>query len=229
MYRALAWKELRETWWMSAAACLVVAIGICNEVGLIDLERSEIYWMRDVFTRHRQQLPFSDDEFTLLVVAAAAVLGAILGFWQTLFESVSGTWPFLMHRPLTRRGMLFTKLGTGAALICVATGLPVLLYALWLATIGARAQPFRWWMTTETWVLWFAAFGIYLAAFLCGLRDARWHVSRLWPLVPAVLLPVCLGELARLSGLGLWFAAAVLLDVALLGAIAHAARDRDFA
>jgi hypothetical protein len=114
-------------------------------------------------------------------------------------------------------------------LIGLATGLPVLLYVLWLDTIGSRTQPFRWWMTSETWVLWLAALGIYLAAFLCGLRKARWHVSRLWALVPAVGLPVFLLPLSQFLGLGWCLVVVVLLNAVLLGAISHAARDRDYA
>ena len=226
MYRTLAWKELRETWWMGLAGCLAVLVAIWNELRLdFDLETFRL----QSFTHFNGRPPFSDGDFTMGIAVSAAVLGLLLGFWQTLFESVSGTWPFLMHRPLTRRGMLLTKLGTGTALLAFATGLPVLLYALWLGTIGSRIVPFRWWMTTETWAVWFTTFGVYLAAFLVGLREARWHVSRLWPLVPAIGLPLALLDLTRFTGLTTWLVVSALLDVLLLGAIAHAARERDWA
>jgi hypothetical protein len=211
---------------MGLAGCLAVLVVIWNELHLdVDIERFRIYSQSSFGGR----LPFSDGDFTVGIAASAAILGALLGFWQTLLESVSGTWPFLMHRPLTRRGMLLKKLASGAVLLAAATGLPVLLYALWVATIGSRTVPFRWWMTAETWVLWFTSFGVYLAAFLVGIREARWYVSRLWPLVPAVGLALILPELTRFAGLTTWLAVSVLLDVGLLGAIAHAARDRDWA
>ena len=44
-------------------------------------------------------------------------------------------------------------------------------------------------MTTSVWRIWIALPIVYLAAFLSGLRSARWFGTRLVPL-PAVALPL---------------------------------------
>jgi hypothetical protein len=75
-------------------------------------------------------------------------------------------------------------------LLLLSTGIPLLFFAFWAATPGTHAKPFEWWMMSSTWRLWFSATAFYLAAFLCGIRAARWWFSRLWPAVPVLFLPL---------------------------------------
>ena len=100
-------------------------------------------------------------------------------------------------------------------------------FAIWAATPGTHAKPFEWWMTDLTWRLWFSATVFYLTAFLCGIRDARWWFSRLWPAVPVLFLPLALFKapwfpLTGLTGM-------LIMDGVLLAAIFHSVRIRDFA
>ena len=211
MYRALALKELRELWWAGAIAMAILAHHVFDAIGLsFDLETLRVYVMHD-----RRHIPFLSSDTRGMVVLTAAALALALGFWQTLGESVRGTWPFLLHRPMARRSMVLTKLATGMGLLLVSTGVPIVFYAMWAATPGTHASPFEWWMTVETWRGWFLSTAVYLAAFLCGIREARWYGSRLWPLVPVLLLALAVTEFGTLP-LGTM---TVVLDAALLGAV----------
>ncbi len=226
MYRALVIKELRETAWMAALVAgymLIVVIGSLDPT--IDIEKHRIVYGFTLYEHTQPPMPFRDEEFIALVLAGAAALGAALGLWQTLFESFRGTWAFLKPRPMTLRGLLATKLASGVFWIVFATGLPVLVLAFHLS-IGLTVRPFRWWMTTDTWVLWSMGITAYLAVFLCGLRDARWYVSRFWPAVAVVFLPLFP---VVLRGGWWWLLGGLLVDAILLAAIFVSARTRDFA
>jgi hypothetical protein len=147
--------------------------------------------------------------------------------WQTLGESVQGTWPLLLHRPVSRRWLMLSKIGIGLGYLLLCMGAPVFVYALWAATPGTHANPFEWWMTGPTVQAWGYLSVTYLAAFLCGLRPARWWVSRLFPAVFAVFLWLPIMALPWRSG-PLWLAIAVL-DALLVAGILFVSRERDYA
>jgi hypothetical protein len=208
---------------LAAGFTLILVIGSLEPT--IDTENWRIVYGFTLYEHRQPPMPFGDEEFIGLVLAGAAVLGAALGLWQTLFESFRGTWAFLKPRPMSLRGLLATKLSCGVFWIVLATGLPVLLLAFHLA-FGLTVRPFRWWMTTDVWVMWSLGITAYLAVFLCGLRDARWYVSRFWPAVAVVFLPLFP---IVLRGGWWWIVAGLLVDLILLAAIFVAARERDYA
>ncbi len=124
-----------------------------------------------------------------------------------------------------RAGALFgTKLATGAAMFLAATGLPLAFYALWAARHGTHASPFYWSMTATSWLSWLAMTTVYAAAFLTGLRDARWIGSRLFPLVSVVLPLIIITETSWTIGLLI----VVCADVLLVGAILWVGFDREY-
>ena len=175
MNRTLTIKELRETWWM-AAICLIAVIGILlTDMGLRVFEREGILlWETPRF------VPFlSGDAMQALV--PAFVLAIVLGLWQTVGESVQGTWVFLLHRPVSRAHVIFSKLATGLILIFVSVAVPVLCYCCWAATDGTRPAPFEWWMTEEFWRGFALVTLIYLTTFLIGIDTSRIYGTRFWP------------------------------------------------
>jgi hypothetical protein len=119
-------------------------------------------------------------------------LAMALGFRQSVWELVKGTAPFLLHRPMSRRAIILTKLFAGILLLMASTLAPILIYAAWAAAPGTHPGPFEWWMTGPMLHVWFAMPLVYLGAFASGIRPARWFGSRLLPLVsvaiPAFLL-----------------------------------------
>jgi hypothetical protein len=221
MSRPLFLKELRETWWMGLIA-LVVAGGIAiDEMGLRFDHDGRIQWALE-----RGRSPFLDVDLAVGFGATALCLGAALGFWQTLSESVTGTWSYLLHRPISRKAIIGTKLLAGLSILLISLGLPFLIYFLW-ALSGAHAAPFEFWMMEGTLQMLAAGLVGYLAAFLAGLRDARFYVSRLWPVLPALLIFLAQAEYEWLPTAG-WVL--ILLAAGLyLPSIFFAAENRDYA
>ena len=216
MYKALTLKELRETGWIALLALLIYGFMLADLMGYS-------------FLRMRWEpvdgVPFFRESFLFRSALIATVFGVLLGFRQSAWESIRGTSVFLLHRPMPRGAVFSTKLAAGIALFLAATGVPLLVYALWAATPGTHASPFYWSMTGSSWIGWLAMVSVYLAAFLCGIRNARWFGSRLFPLIgiavpviAAMEIPVLIGSLATI----------VVTDAVLLAAIFRVAETREY-
>lgn len=116
-------------------------------------------------------------------VTIAAVTAVVLGFWQTVPEGWGGAWLFLLHRPVSRRTVMASKLAAGWGLLLALTAWPILVFGWWGCLPGSIAAPFDWSMTEPLWRLWWLMPLFYLGAFASGLRSANWWGSRLMPLV----------------------------------------------
>ena len=150
-----------------------------------------------------------------------------MGLGQTVTESRHGTWLFLLHRPMSLWQVLGAKLVVGGGLYLLCGLIAILSYAAWAAMPGKHASPFLWWMTASAWEAWGVIAIVYLAAFLAGIRPARWFGTRLLPLAAG-------GGLAILLVFALMFwpllgiAALLLAAACLIGLIHFTARTRDF-
>ncbi|MCY3019429.1 MAG: hypothetical protein NTW87_10445 [Planctomycetota bacterium] len=115
-------------------------------------------------------------------------VGVLLGFMMSWKESLKKTWHFLIHRPASKSQILEAKLLGGLILYLGAVGLPFLFLTVRSTVLGAHSSLWA----TEYVYPGLAALAkgllLYLAAFLCGLRDARWYGTRFVPLVAAVEL-----------------------------------------
>ncbi|HEY2252560.1 MAG TPA: hypothetical protein VGH74_15915 [Planctomycetaceae bacterium] len=220
MYKALVFKEWRELWWTGVIALLVLCCVVWDEVGLFfDLENLAIV------RRHTGRIPFRSDDMQMAVTSVACCLAVVLGLWQTLGESVRGTWRYLRQRPIAFSRLLMTKLAAGLGLLLISTGLPLALYLMWAASDGLHSSPFEWEMAAPTFLGWTASTTVYLAAFLVGIREARWYGSRLWPFAPVVVLYLYFGQFETST-----YAAGAVICVgllALLGGILYSAVERD--
>lgn len=240
MYRTLALKELRQLWWTSAIALIVMSGCVLYQMGLgFCLTCGGLYWKQsvDAVPPYLHPLPFFNKDLMLQLSLVGTGLAIILAAWQTWGESLQRTWNFLLHRPLKRNTIIRVKLAVGLTLLLAGTGLPLLVYAIWAAIPGRHANPFQWWMTLLMLRVWFATTMIYLGVFLCGIREARWCASRFWPMLPAgvILYVQYLAAISASTGQG----SRVLLLISdslviasvltLLAAIPYATRDRDFA
>jgi hypothetical protein len=215
MYKTLVLKEVRENAWMAAAALVAYAFL------LLPLTGFDLWTMRWYPV---QRIPFQDGQYLLWSILISAVYATLLGLRQSWWESVRGTSVFLLHRPMPRWAVFGTKLATGAVLFLSATVLPLFAYALWAARPGTHASPFYWSMTATCWLYWLAMTAVYAAAFLTGLRDARWFGSRLFPLVSVALPLILISETAWTVGLLI----AICADVLLVCAILWVGIDREY-
>ncbi|HYW79237.1 MAG TPA: hypothetical protein VE890_06640, partial [Thermoguttaceae bacterium] len=143
MLTKLALKELHETAWIVAAALAVYLYLAASMTG-----PQFGPWV--AFDRG-YNIPFVAGDFLGVFCLVAACLAAALGFRQTVGESAKGTFLFLLHRPVSRRWLIGTKLLVGLGLYLVCSVVPVAIYAAWAATPGTHASPFEWSMTIPIW------------------------------------------------------------------------------
>lgn len=225
MWKALAFKEARENIWLGAVALALLLFVVVSQTGW-DEGVLGSYGFR-AFGAGSSEIPFVGDEFSSGVAVIAALLAVALGFHQTLGEALHGTYLLLFHLPVARRRLVWAKLGVGLAVYAVCTVLPVLVYAVWAATPGTHASPFAWSMTWPMWQKLFTVTMLYLGAFLCGLRPARWFGSRLLPLV-VVGMPTMVLVNAPIPWWWLPVLITAVVDVIFLVCIQHVVRVRDF-
>ena len=185
MLRALMLKELRETAWIALVALLAHLAFVANCAGYAVLP----FWASEEPSR---KFPFSTAASLLSFCFVSVALAVALGLRQTVAESRRGTWLFLLHRPVSLWRVLAAKLAVGGGLYLVCGLIAILSYAAWAAMPGKHASPFLWWMTATAWKAWGVIAIVYLAAFLAGIRPARWFGTRLLPLAAGGVLAILL-------------------------------------
>ena len=228
MYRALAIKELRETAVLGVLCMLCMLLAVFEQMSLeIDWNRLTVVSLLQTQSQFTHPVPFVSDTLDNWVLLCGGGLALVLGGWQTLGETFRKTWSYLWHRPMDRRAIIGVKLVAGIGVIAVSLGIPLLGLAIWAATPGTHPSPFAWWMTEHIWRLTFALTPVYLAAFVCGLRDARWYGSRLLPLAAAIMVPLAVFATQPWPLAG-WITA-LIADGVLLAAILLVSRERDIA
>jgi hypothetical protein len=169
MIQAIAIKELRETGWMAALALVPLGVLVRERIGTA------------------AAVPFLNDGFLESWSGTAWLLAIALGLRQSAWESVRGTYPFLLHRPATRSAILAGKIAVGLVLLQATAALPIVWYGLWADAPGTHAGPFRWSMTEPDWCVWLSLPVAYLTAFLSGLLPARWIGTKLMPAIAGSL------------------------------------------
>jgi hypothetical protein len=185
MLKPVAWKESREL-------LPLVALALAAQLYILGAPAD----LQFLFNQSSAAIPFLGDTPETFVFVVAGCAGFVMGLWQTVWEDGRGTYQFLLHRPASRRAIFGTKLLVGLLATVVICVLPMAIYALWAATPGTHASPFRWSMTTWVWQLSARMPLVYLGAFLSGLRPGNWFGSRLFPLAAAVLILFGLAILA---------------------------------
>ena len=217
MHAALIRKEIRETGWLGLIAMVMLGFVIAPYLGIdfLSVRISEPVY-----------IPFLDSGLSQMLALIGGILAAAIGYWQTLGESLRKTWLYLLHRPISRTDVIGIKLVTGLSLLLAMTGLPIAVYFLWAVTQGTHASPFELWFSSDEWLMWLMTPSIYLGAFLSGLREARWFVSRLLPL-PGPVFCVCIVAMTG-EWPGTFFAINSLICLLLVVAIYQVAREEDF-
>ncbi len=172
-----------------------------------------------------RNIPFIASGFGYLSTICMGALAISLGFKQSLWEDLRGTYYFLLHRPISRRKIFATKIAVGISAILAIYAIAILVHGWWGATPATHGGPFEWSMSLVAWryVLVFPL--LYLGAFLSGLRPALWYGTRFAPLLAAILWSVFIANVP------FWSVAVVMAIVGYgftLAGIIYFATERDF-
>ena len=182
MWKALAIKELRDV------SLIVAASAFAFFVWTATVLAPSIPWIGyhgDVM------IPFLTGEILgpLIIISSATAIG--IGLRQSTCVLGESPSQFLLHRPIERWRLIAFKLFIGFAVVFVLTTTGVVVIFLRAALPGNIPAPFRVWMTTPAWIAIGCVSVVYHAAFLSGLRPARWFGSRLLPTIG--ILPFAFG------------------------------------
>lgn len=181
MLKQLAIKELRESLGLAALAVLGMTWAVSQLMGFSILSS---------LTGQMQSqnvLAFINDGFTSYAAIFVGGMTIALGLKQSAWEHGRGTYHFLLHRPISRRSIIGTKLAVGLLLTLLILAGAILTYGRWVSIPGNRAAPFEWSMSVQAWKLAMVLPIVYLGAFLSGMRPGRWFGTRLMPLAGAIL------------------------------------------
>jgi len=217
MLKALLWKEVRDLrgWFVLAIVAQLYLAGVATGLDFGPL-------------RAGGGVPFVDDFVTYYFFFVAFVFAAVAGLWQTLLESLRGTWAFLLHRPAPRNQLFGVKLLVGGSATLIVATLPVMLYAVWAATPGRHSSPFFWSMSGWAWQAAVAVPIVYLGAFMSGLRPARWFGSLLFPLAGSFLCLVLTQSLVATWAWPLGVPICLVVEALLVASIMYVAATRDY-
>ena len=219
--KALAFKELRELRGIAAMALACYVLLVAQLMG------AKVLNTLPGMPPGTREIPFTGLDFLFSYTTVAVVLAIALGLRQTAIESSRGTFLFLLHRPLSRNVILFTKMASGLGVFFVCATLPIVSYASWAAVPGRFPAPFWWSMTAPAWWMMLVVPALYFGAFLSGLRPAHWFGTRLLPLAATALAVVGVTMLPWKWSVGIPVAA--LLDAALIVCVCFVAGQRDYA
>src|SRR6266404_2840832 len=152
------------------------------------------------------------DPMTLIY---APLAGLVMGFAQSIFETKADNWGFVVHRPVSRRGIFAAKCAPGLTLLYAALVVPCLLAAAWAAQPGNLPMPFQGRTVLPMLADVLSAGCYYFVGILLTLRKARWFGTRLLPVGMAFVCSVAVRYAPEF-----WHACAIILVCQCVGAMA---------
>ena len=191
--KALIQKELRENLKLAVLGLVVFTVLVVGHY------RYYAGMMEDTALGFRsagtfQLQPVASPFFLAMAGLLCALFGAVLGWMQIYNEKHRDLWAFLVHRPVTRTEIFYSKIIAGLVVYLVAAGLPLAGFAVWTVVPGNVAAPFEWRMLLPLATCFFGGVFYYFAGMLTGLRQARWYASRGLGLALAVLVSVAMAN-----------------------------------
>jgi hypothetical protein len=159
MFRALFFKELRDGLPIALAGFLV-------EIWMA------AWLINPGADRRTFVLEWSEPQIGTGI--AAIGLGVLLGLWQTLPETLLGTYGFLFHSARNPARIVGAKIAAALALYLGAIALPLVVAIGWLVSETDRVVPLQWSDSRYFWVIASSGFVAYLGALSAGIRGAPW-------------------------------------------------------
>ncbi|HLQ79429.1 MAG TPA: ABC transporter permease, partial [Terriglobia bacterium] len=168
-FKAVLWKEFRENLKWGVLGLLLVSVGVVYIFERL-INRSLNGW----------DLNWTDLSFSLFLLPQifTSIVGLMIGLAQVLLENRGDKWGFLTHRPVPRSALFRGKVVAGVLLYIVAVGVPLSCGILWMATPGHLPMPFESRFVLPVLADLLCGLVYYFAGLLTGMREARWHASR---------------------------------------------------
>ena len=192
-FSALLRKELRESLpWMVLAAIIFLGIG-----GLSTREVTVYGWHRwhystfspgTVVETYRFNRPSVLNIAGIWLFCTSTGLGLVLGVRHFLIPHFTRTWPFLLHRSVSRQTVLGAKLAAATVALFVPLG------AIWVGLYWYVCQPELFLVPPpgriliEGWLFIVLGLVAYLGTALVGLSTARWYTTRVFGLAFATIV-----------------------------------------
>jgi len=115
-------------------------------------------------------------------------LGLVLGIRQFWIPNFTRTWPFLIHRSVSRITILAAKL-TATSMAFVISIVPIWIGIYWYVTrpeVFTVPPPLRFFI--EGWIFIILGFVTYLGTALSGLSTAKWYTTKIFGLAFAAVV-----------------------------------------
>ena len=222
-HTALVLKEFRLTAGLALLSSLAYVVVVARLTGI------KGFGFVGDWVKPATSIPFVDNAFGEPFIVAGTILAVWLAVWQSVAESHGEAWLFMLHRPVSRRAIVLSKLLIGLLIVTGCTAFPIVVYAAWASRPGSVAAPFEWGMTELAWRDWAALTPIYLGTMLTMLRPARWLGTRLLPVVAVF------GWLVSRGLLGTWWwpvwwelLAVLAIDLCLASILFLVVREREY-
>ena len=216
-FTTLLKKELRE----SLVPMILAAVAFALVAGLGIHEFLERHgndygdYERHVTSSHINVLfHYSPLSNTIAILTATSVgLGIALGVLHFWAPKLARTWPFILHRSVSRTTVLLSKLSCSMIALSLAVGVPWTLTYLAINHVKATGFPPQIQTLWEGWVWIALGFICYLGTALAVLSTARWYTTRFFGLAFAPLvLTVIIHQTVTTAAFGVMlFGIAILL------------------
>ena len=194
-FSALLRKELRECLpWMLLAAIVFLALG--GFFLRAEAYNSSHYWR---YSRISPGITVSHYDLTYYPILKGTGpwlfflsigLGLVLGVRQFWIPHFTRTWPFLLHRSVSRKTILAAKLIAASIAFVISIG-PVWIGLYWYACrpeVFAIPPTFR--VFIKGWIFIMLGLVAYLGTALSGLSTANWYTTKIFGLAFATVIIV---------------------------------------
>ena len=192
-FSALVRKELRECLpWMLLAAIAFLALG--GFFLRVQIHYGTPSWHYSRLSPGTIAESFLFTYYSILrltgplLLLSSIGLGLVLGIRQFWIPNFTRTWPFLLHRSVSRRTILAAKLTVALIAFVISLG-PVWIGLYWYANqpeVFPIPQTPR--VFIEGWIFIMLGLVTYLGTALSGLSTAKWYTTKIFGLVFAAFV-----------------------------------------
>jgi hypothetical protein len=184
VWRAMLWKECRETGLI--AGLIMLAVG--GVLGVMVARESWAVARPNMANSYVTACDaFLDGPYSIM----AAMAALIVGFMQFVRESRQDRFGFLVHRPVSRAQLFWSKVAAGIGLYALALLVPLGIAMAWASHPYNIPLPFSWAMGLPALSDVVAGIPLYFAGVLVARRsEARWIGSRLLPVAGPILAAI---------------------------------------